>query len=521
MRAFLLAVLCAYMMGTQLTALGAAPTPNGLAAQILAPLPGVKLRAGETLAVRIRVEGASDAGFSWILSVREESQGAAPTTLATGTEPVRDGVVAELTADQLVAGKPYTLVLVAASERGTAGAEVAFSVPDPLYTLIPLEAGTYARLKYPIYGGDASGNRLFYSGPVADPTELILLDRDTGRRQSVRLDIWGTEGVKLSGDGLRLIFRGSFRLPGNVFESGLGYLDLNTNALSLVAPGGEQFFSTDLTGRRLVYQGLTAARALRYFFYDETMSEPLQLTNDPSAIVLSPDPTFCPWPSATIPLIDADGSTVVLITGATLGLVPDDPSVGCRIFLYDTDRGTLKHLTSLPDSKAVGLTALSADGRWLSFIVTRDLPNGIRRSFPALMDLETGELRDPVVDVGDFTSFDSVITGDGRGVVISTQADLDPRVGNADHNMELFYYDLATGALTQITETTGGIGRHPGGCPSYRPYVSQDASVILLNGFHRLSVESCVLDGPQRTERDQAAGRERPPLLRRTLKIQR
>jgi hypothetical protein len=106
-----------------------------------------------------------------------------------------------------------------------------------------------------------------------------------------------------------------------------------------------------------------------------------------------------------------------------------------------------------------------------------------------------------VVDVGDFTSFDSAITSNGDGVVISTQADLDPRVGNADHNLDLFYYDRTSRTSTQITETTGGIASRPGGCPPYRPDLNTDASVLTF-GFALFADENCVLDGLQRNERD-------------------
>jgi hypothetical protein len=129
------------------------------------------------------------------------------------------------------------------------------------------------------------------------------------------------------------------------------------------------------------------------------------------------------------------------------------------------------------------------------------LPNGIRRGFPALLDLQTGELSDPAVDVGDFTSFDSLVVRSGNGMIISTQADLDPRVGNADHNLELFYYDLTSGRFTQISETVGGIGRLPGGCAPYLPYVSADGSALVFL-FTVISAERCTIDGPQRNERD-------------------
>jgi hypothetical protein len=67
--------------------------------------------------------------------------------------------------------------------------------------------------------------------------------------------------------------------------------------------------------------------------------------------------------------------------------------------------------------------------------------------------------------------------------------------------MELFYYDLSTGQFAQVSDTTGGIGSTPGGCPSYRPHVSRDSGVIVFL-FPRFSTETCNLDGPQRNAQD-------------------
>ena len=133
------------------------------------------------------------------------------------------------------------------------------------------------------------------------------------------------------------------------------------------------------------------------------------------------------------------------------------------VFAYDVASQQWRQAAALPRELVVDVPTLSADGRWLSFRARSRPP----RTPPVaiLLDLETGELHDPVVDVGPYVTFDSVVTGDGQGIVISTQADLDPRVGNTDHNLELFYYDFATRTISQITETIGGIGSSPGGCP--------------------------------------------------------
>jgi hypothetical protein len=122
-------------------------------------------------------------------------------------------------------------------------------------------------------------------------------------------------------------------------------------------------------------------------------------------------------------------------------------------------------------------------------------------SFPAFVDLEAGTLTDPIGGIHQFPSFDSIVTRDGKQILISTQADLDPRVGNADHTMDLFLYDLGSGQFSQVSETSGGIGTRPGNCYSYAPKVSQNGNVIAF-GFAQFSGGGCQLDGPQRNEVD-------------------
>jgi hypothetical protein len=101
----------------------------------------------------------------------------------------------------------------------------------------------------------------------------------------------------------------------------------------------------------------------------------------------------------------------------------------------------------------------------------------------------------------DAPTFDSAVSANGESLVLSTQADLDPTVGNSDQNMEIFVYDTTSGQFTQVTETVGGIGRTPGGCEQYTPVLSADADRIAF-AFFRFSVGGCELDGPQRNAAD-------------------
>ncbi|MFI5397569.1 MAG: hypothetical protein ACHQ9S_18690, partial [Candidatus Binatia bacterium] len=475
---------------------GRSATASGPVAQILAPDSGTKLRKDQTANVAVQVSSSTADGLSWSL-VLQRAGDMKITTLTAGTEPVQGAQVASLAAATLTAGAQYTLRLVATDSGGTATAESTFTIPDPQYTLIPLQEGNLSRPGWGTYAVDEPGNQVIYAVDGPEPIPFDLLDRQSGQRKRLLIPLNSSEGMKFSGDGTRLFFTGTFRQSGYSVD-GLGYRDLNSGADSLVAQYASPYFTVDRTGGRVALWEFMEDYTKQFFLYDEATQALRQLTTDPKAIVSG----VCPAWFGTTPLITDDGATVILITSATLGIVPADPSVGCRIFSYDVAGGTFKQIAALPASLYnVDIPVLSGDGRWLSFPVSEAFPTGGSRGVPALMDLQTGTLSVPAVDVGNYTSFDSAVTRDGSALIISTEADLDPRVGNADHNLELFYYDRATGQFTQISETLGGIGSTPRGCASYIPRMSRDGGVLLF-GFQRFSVEGCFLDGPQRNEAD-------------------
>lgn len=476
------------------------PIP-ALVAQIAQPLPGTKLPSGSAAQVRIRVQGGNVAALAWAVALRRRVDGYETATLANGTGVVLDELVAELIGDELVSGVAYLLELTATDGETTVAAQSEILVTDPQYALIPLDEGNRSQIGAQIYTVDGLGGQILYASRYTDPIELTLLRRQTGERELLFVDIGNSEGVRFTLDGARLFYQGHFPrppgpIPGSIF--GLGFLDLSTRISEIVDSDGQNFYSTDRAGRRLAYWGVGPGNVLQYFYYDLEKRTRRQLTDVPDAIKFYAGGDDCPQLLGTRPLISADGSTVVIITGSTLGLEPPDESIGCRVFTYGVEREEWRRVAALPRSLVVDVPTLSADGRWLSFRA-QSRP-GIPPS-AVLLDLQTGELHDPVVDVGPLGSADSVVTADGEGIVVSARADLDPHVGNADHNLELFYYEFATRSIRQITETTNGVGSSPGGCPSYRPAVSRDGGVATF-GFYLNSVESCRLDGPQRHERD-------------------
>jgi len=425
------------------------------------------------------------------------SPGGEPHEIASGVSEIDRQAVAAIRGDDLVPGAQYRIRLEASdSKGGRTAAETTFRVPDLQFTLIPMESGNLSR---DFAGGlaiDAAGDLIAIGGRILSVGIVLkLLHRPTGTWREIEVPLGSTTGQKLSGDGRRFYFW-------DHYGSGVGLVELESDAARLVIPRTSELFSVDRTGRRVAFQRQTTgsetpAGTYQYFLHDEVTGETRQLTAAPDAVRLDAPSDMCPRPFGTTPLITAEGATVVFLSASTLGLVPVDPAVGCHVFAYAVERAELRHVTGVPRQLILDSPYLSDDGRWLSFafIDVSDRP----RVSAGLLDMTTGALLDPVGQV-ELAGFDSAIAGDGTLLVLTSQADLDPRVGNPDHSMEFFVYDVASQEFEQVSETTGGIVPSSGnGCPPFEPAVNHDASVIVF-GFNFLSGSSCRLAGPQRDE---------------------
>jgi len=202
------------------------------------------------------------------------------------------------------------------------------------------------------------------------------------------------------------------------------------------------------------------------------------------------------------PVVTSDGSAVVFVAPDPID-GPAPPAYGtCRVWVYDVASRSNRMVRAIPAEQTVIFPgAVDAVGKWLSFTLVRPMPDGRRVSGAALLNLQSGELIESLTHDDEFQSFDSVVTRDGTKVLLSSMSDLDARVGNADHNMEMFLYDIATAQFTQVTDTTGGI--EPGirgRCSGYRPVVDASGDVAVLVLFAIDAGETCILPRPQRQQ---------------------
>jgi Tol biopolymer transport system component len=466
--------------------------------QIISPPNETKLRESQSATAVIRVEAGESPLASWRLSLQVDGT---ETLLAEGSEPVQSTAVSEIAAAAVSPGGRAELLLQAADEHGEAAtAEVVLRRPAPRYALIPLDPGNLSGNLFGLFSVDDAGLLIARGGEPASKMQARVTSVATGETRALPLELTSSEAPKLSPDGTRFFYLGSFKLPGvDAFQQAIGYYDLISDERKRAVWMRSQFFTTNRTGSRIAFHAIVGpaeSTPIRQFFvHDVTTDITRQLTDDPRAVELpGPHTNFF----GSMPMISGEGDSIVFFSDATLGLAPDDPTLGAHLFAYDVAGQQMRYVTSLANSLRVDVPVLSRDGRWLSFTTTE--PG--RPPFPALLDVSSGEVTQPLLEgVRDFASFDSVVSPDGRKVVISTRADLDPSVGNADHNMELFVYDRLTGEVTQVAETVGGINSRPGGCGSYRPKVSADAGLIVF-AQARASEETCHIDAPQRHEID-------------------
>lgn len=209
----------------------------------------------------------------------------------------------------------------------------------------------------------------------------------------------------------------------------------------------------------------------QYFLYDRPARTSHQITADPHAF----EPGEGSPCHGSLPALTRGGDLVVFASPADLGVTPAEAPAGCRVFAYDVGEARLRYVATIPGGGGFDVDSVSDDGRWLTFVTPPPRQSAQPRAMR--LDLAAASFEDVG---GDLPAFDAVVSGDGSHVVFSSRADLDPAVGNGDANSELFAIDVASGVVSQVTDTTGGVCSN-GPC-RYLPAVNVDGSVIAF-GF--------------------------------------
>lgn len=439
-------------------ALAIVPAPTGATVWITAPLAGTKLYTGVSLPVSIVARGGGAALTSWSLGILAGGGGTTP--LASGASEVNGTVVAEM--DGGAASGKSSLVLEvenAAGDRATSRIDLIFS--DPPYAVMPIDPQNRIGLSGPVV--DGSGRLVVYERADCSPGEVVVLDIDHGIVDGVFLEDAG-DPWRFSRDASTLVYtRG---------RDALVFLDLASNAKLLYPylPLGE----IDRAGKRMTFLDDVPAdnpdvQLRQVFLYDRELLELRQVT------------TFTTDP-------DMRGRSAEVISGGgnTIAFGANRP---LHVYAYDVASRELRDLATLRPNAPFDRPSISDDGRWLAFVTLTaahpDLFTGV------VLDLASGVFDPPIAALDGFRTVDTLITPDGRYEVISAAADLDPSVGNADGNAELFRFDRESGAFTQITDT---VGQTPF---AYSPSINDDGTAAAFS-MQQQSRGTCPAVGPQR-----------------------
>lgn len=386
------------------------------------------------------------------------------------------------------------LVLVLCSLVGVlrAGGATAVGTTTPPFVVIPLEPGNHWQSAADFDAIADAGLPIVFGGDPREPAQVRILESPGARPRVLTLPIASaTTTERLSGDGRKLFLN---------LASGLASVDLVTGESTILAPGVPNHgrWGADHEGRWLAYlsppNGGSTAAAPQLFLLDSQTAARHQITD----AMAPPDEAGCAGRFGVRPLLSADASTLVFVAAGRIRAVDPPLAMTCRVWTYQVASGVYRMVAELPDAR-VQEPALDALARWYSFTLVRQSPTGATHSDPALLDLRSGALTESLTGDTQYSTFDTIVTGNGQTVVLSSMADLDASVGNPDHNMETFLYDIAERTFTQVTDTSGGIEPGVRGrCPGYSPEVNRTGEVVAFTYGALELAEECVFVRPHR-----------------------
>jgi Tol biopolymer transport system component len=175
--------------------------------------------------------------------------------------------------------------------------------------------------------------------------------------------------------------------------------------------------------------------------------------------------------SNVLPSIDAAGTRISFLSSSDLTPgKPGNPNGNRHLYIFDTTTGLFTQLTSINGNTSgpVLEQSINAAGTRIAFISNADMTPGNPGNADGnyeifFVDIATGVVTQVTHTtgggvIGGVTNSGPLINAAGTRIVFSSDRDLTPgNPGNADGNREVFLFDTTTGLFTQITDTTGGI----------------------------------------------------------------
>ncbi len=221
------------------------------------------------------------------------------------------------------------------------------------------------------------------------------------------------------------------------------------------------------------------------------------LFNEPTDLVLIDVTTGVSTTIASDPFgtfeaaINHDGSRVVF--ESELDLTGNNLDGNEEIFLFEVATSTFTQITDTtgfaPSQSPPGI---SGDGTRIVFTSEHDITgeNSDGNAEVFLFDTNTSNFTQVTTSTGGppFLNIDEngfpVISADGNRIAFRSDRDLTG--GNADANFEIFYYDVATGITTQVTNTTGGFDLN-GINANDSPSITADGNIIAFDSNRDLT----------------------------------
>jgi Tol biopolymer transport system component len=296
--------------------------------------------------------------------------------------------------------------------------------------------------------------------------------------------VFNNFGPSTSGDGKRIAFYSAADItggnPDHSFEIFL--FDRPTNTITQVTnfaggalKGGNQAPRISDDGNRIVFQHFETSGGISDFqslYYDIPSASFTTLTSlgffeagdingNGTKIALSTDNTG-------IRIYDTTTASFGSVFGSLGAGAPRISADGTRITweafgnqskFFDTTTAT----TTPVNAAGSGLNQnpdISADGSRIAYSSTGNPVGTNPENNPEIFLYNTaGGATTQLTSAAAGTSFNATISGDGTRVAFSSNADLTG--GNPDNNFEIFVYDVPSAALTQITDSTGGFNDTP------------------------------------------------------------